>query len=136
MPLALPTLNAILNSTAAVLLLLGFVCIKQKRVALHRACMLSAFAVSCVFLVCYLIHHWQVGSVRFNGPPALRLVYLVILVPHVILAIALVPLAIVTISRALRNDVVRHRAIARVTFPIWLFVSVSGVVVYLMLYRM
>lgn len=136
MPLALPTLNAILNSTAAVLLLLGFVCIKQKRVALHRACMLSAFAVSCVFLVCYLIHHWQVGSVRFNGPPALRLVYLVILVPHVILAIALVPLAIVTISRALKNDVVRHRAIARVTFPIWLFVSVSGVVVYLMLYRM
>lgn len=136
MPLALPTLNAILNSTAAVLLLLGFASIKQKRVALHRACMLSAFAVSCVFLVCYLIHHWQVGSVRFSGPPALRVVYLAILVPHVILAIALVPLAIVTISRALKNDVVRHRAIARVTFPIWLFVSVSGVVVYLMLYRM
>jgi uncharacterized membrane protein YozB (DUF420 family) len=136
MPLALPTLNAILNSTAAVLLLLGFACIKQKKIALHRACMLSAFGVSCVFLVCYLIHHWQVGSVRFSGPAALRLVYLAILVPHVILAIALVPLAVVTISRALKNDVVRHRAIARVTFPIWLFVSVSGVVVYLMLYQM
>lgn len=136
MPIGLPTLNALLNSTAGVLLLLGFVSIKQKKVALHRACMLAAFVVSCVFLVCYVIHHLQVGSVPFRGPRALRPVYFAILIPHVLLAITVVPLALVTISRGLKGNIARHRPLARVTLPIWLFVSVSGVVVYLMLYRL
>ena len=136
MPLGLPTLNAILNSTAAVLLLLGFVFIKQKKVALHRACMLAAFLVSCVFLVSYVVHHLRVGSVPFKGPPALRPIYFAILIPHVLLAITVVPLALTTISRGLKGNIERHRPLARVTLPIWLFVSVSGVVVYLMLYRM
>lgn len=133
--MALPTLNALLNSTSGVLLLLGFVAIKQKKVALHRLCMLSAFVVSCAFLVCYVIHHLQVGSVPFRGPAALRPVYFGILVPHVLLAIAVVPLALITISRGLKGNIVRHRPLARVALPIWLFVSVSGVVVYWMLYR-
>jgi len=136
MPLALPTLNALLNSTAGVLLLLGFVSIKQKKVALHRACMLAAFVVSCAFLVCYVIHHLRVGSVPFRGPAALRPVYFAILVPHVLLAIAVVPLALTTISRGLKGNIAKHRPLARVTLPIWLFVSVSGVIVYLMLYRL
>lgn len=133
---ALPTINALLNSTATVLLLLGFLFIKQKKIALHRACMLSAFGVSVVFLVCYLIHHAQVGHVVFRGPAWLRPIYLAILVPHILLAVAVVPLAIVTIKRGLSGAIERHRPLARVTFPVWLFVSVSGVVVYLMLYRM
>jgi len=136
MPLGLPTLNALLNSTASVLLVLGFVAIKQKKVARHRACMLAAFLVSCVFLVCYVIHHLQVGSVPFRGPRALRAVYFAILVPHVLLAITVVPLALTTISRGLKGNIAKHRPLARVTLPIWLFVSVSGVVVYLMLYRL
>lgn len=136
MPLALPTLNAILNSLAAVLLVLGFVFIKQKQIARHRACMLAAFGVSCAFLVSYVIHHLRVGSVPFKGPPALRPIYFAILIPHVLLAITVVPLALTTISRGLRMNVEKHRRLARVTLPIWLFVSVSGVVVYLMLYQM
>jgi uncharacterized membrane protein YozB (DUF420 family) len=136
MPLGLPTLNALLNSTAGVLLLFGFVSIKQKKVARHRACMLAAFVVSCVFLVCYVIHHLQVGSVPFRGPAGLRPVYFAILIPHVLLAIAVVPLALTTISRGLKGNIFKHRPLARVTLPIWLFVSVSGVVVYLMLYRL
>jgi uncharacterized membrane protein YozB (DUF420 family) len=136
MPLALPTLNALLNSLAALLLVLGFVFIKQKKVAQHRACMLAAFGVSTLFLVSYLIHHWRVGSVPFKGTGALRLVYFAILVPHVLLAISVVPLALTTISRGLSARVEQHKRIARVTLPVWLFVSVSGVVVYLMLYQM
>jgi uncharacterized membrane protein YozB (DUF420 family) len=136
MPLGLPTLNALLNSTAGVLLVLGFVSIKRKQVALHRACMLSAFVVSCIFLVCYVIHHLQVGSVPFRGPRALRPVYFAILIPHVLLAITVVPLALTTIARGLKGNLAKHRPLARVTLPIWLFVSVSGVVVYLLLYRL
>jgi uncharacterized membrane protein YozB (DUF420 family) len=134
--LNLPTLNAALNSLAGLLLLLGFVFIKQKKIAQHRACMLAAFGVSAAFLVSYLVHHAQVGSVPFQGPAALRPVYFAILVPHVILAAAVVPLALTTIYRGLKGNVVKHRPLARVTLPIWLFVSVSGVVVYLMLYQM
>ncbi len=136
MPLALPTLNAILNSLSAVLLALGFAFIKQKKIAQHRACMLAAFGVSTAFLVSYVIHHLRVGSVPFKGSAPLRLVYFAILIPHVLLAITVVPLALTTISRGLRMDVERHRRLARVTLPIWLFVSVSGVIVYLMLYQM
>lgn len=132
----LPTLNAVLNSLAGVLLVLGFVFIKQKKVAQHRACMLAAFGVSAVFLVSYLIHHAQVGSVPFKGPAALRPVYFAILIPHVILAAAVVPLALTTIYRGLKGNVQKHKPLARVTLPVWLFVSVSGVVVYLMLYQM
>jgi uncharacterized membrane protein YozB (DUF420 family) len=136
MPLALPTLNAILNSLSGVLLVLGFVFIKQKKIAQHKACMLAAFGVSTAFLISYLIHHWQVGSVPFKGPAGLRPVYFAILIPHVLLAITVVPLALTTISRGLKMNVQKHRPLARVTLPIWLFVSVSGVVVYLMLYQM
>jgi uncharacterized membrane protein YozB (DUF420 family) len=134
--MVLPAINAILNSTAAVLLVLGFVFIKQKKIAQHRACMLAAFAVSAVFLVCYLVHHAQVGSVPFRGSAALRPVYYAILVPHVLLAMAVVPMALVTISRGLKGNVAKHKPLARVTLPVWLFVSVSGVAVYLMLYQM
>ncbi len=134
--MVLPAVNAILNSIAALLLLLGFVFIKQKKIAQHRACMLGAFGVSTVFLVCYLIHHAQVGSVPFRGSAALRPIYFAILVPHVILAAAVVPLALTTIYRALKGDVAKHKRLARITLPVWLFVSVSGVAVYLMLYQM
>jgi uncharacterized membrane protein YozB (DUF420 family) len=136
MSLFLPTLNAALNSLSAVLLVLGFVFIKQKKIAAHRACMLSALGVSAVFLLSYVIHHVQVGSVPFKGPAALRPVYFAILIPHVLLAMTVVPLAFVTIGRGLKNRVSEHKRLARVTLPVWLFVSVSGVVVYLMLYRM
>jgi uncharacterized membrane protein YozB (DUF420 family) len=136
MSLFLPTLNAALNSLAALLLVVGFVFIKQKKVAAHRACMLAALGVSAAFLVSYVVHHLEVGSVPFKGPPALRPVYFAILIPHVLLAISVVPLALVTIRRGLKNTINEHKRLARVTLPIWLFVSVSGVVVYLMLYRM
>jgi putative membrane protein len=136
MSLALPTLNAILNSLSGVLLVAGFVFIKQKKIAQHKACMLAAFGVSTAFLISYLIHHWQVGSVPFKGPAGLRPVYFAILIPHVLLAITVVPLALTTISRGLKMNVQKHKPLARVTLPIWLFVSVSGVVVYLMLYQM
>ena len=136
MPLALPTLNAILNSLAGLLLVLGFVFIKQKKVAQHRACMLAAFGVSCVFLVCYLIHHWRVGSVPFKGTGALRYVYFAILISHVILAAMILPMALITLTHGLRSRFERHVPIARWTLPIWLYVSVTGVVVYLMLYQM
>ena len=130
------TLNAILNSLSALLLVLGFVFIKQKKIPQHRACMLGALGVSTVFLACYVVHHWQVGSVPFKGTGALRALYFAILIPHVLLAIAVVPLALTTISRGLKGQVERHKRLARVTLPIWLFVSVSGVAVYLMLYQM
>jgi uncharacterized membrane protein YozB (DUF420 family) len=135
-PMILPAVNAVLNTTSALLLLLGFVFIRQKKIAQHRACMLAAFGVSIVFLVCYLVHHYRVGSVPFRGTGALRVLYFAILVPHVLLAAAVVPMALTTIYRGLKGNVVKHRPLARVTLPVWLFVSVSGVVVYLMLYQM
>lgn len=135
-PAFLATLNASLNAASTVFLTAGFFFIRRKEVARHRFCMLTAFGISCVFLVSYLVHHARVGSVPFRGPESLRPVYLAVLIPHVILA-ALVPvLAIVTIRRALKGDFERHRRIARVTLPIWLYVSVSGVAVYWMLYRL
>lgn len=135
-PMILPTINAVLNSVALTLLVTGFVFIKRKNIEAHRRCMLAAFGVSALFLVCYLIHHAQVGSVKFQGTGILRAVYLSVLIPHIVLAAAVVPMAIVTIRRALKGQIERHRRLARVTFPVWTFVSVSGVVVYLMLYRM
>jgi uncharacterized membrane protein YozB (DUF420 family) len=132
----LPAVNAVLNSISAALLVLGFVFIKRKQVARHRACMLGAFGVSAVFLVCYLVHHAQVGSVPFKGTGFVRTLYFAILIPHVLLAAAVVPMALTTISRGLKGNVAKHRPLARVTLPVWLFVSVTGVIVYLMLYQM
>ena len=130
----LPHLNASLNAVAGVLLVIGWVLIRNKRVAAHRRCMISAFAVSTLFLLSYVIYHSQAGSRPYAGTGTLRTVYFSILIPHVILAAAVPPLAIVTLKRGLALDEVRHRRIARWTFPIWMFVSVSGVAVYLMLY--
>ena len=131
----LPSVNAILNATAAVLLIWGYMLIRRKQIATHRKVMISAFAVSSVFLVCYLIYHFQVGSVHYPHTGALRTIYLSILTTHTLLAAAVPPLAIVTLNRGLGGRFDKHRRIARWTLPIWLYVSVTGVVVYLMLYR-
>lgn len=131
----LPALNATLNATSAVLLLLGYRFIRRREISAHRACMLAAFAVSVVFLISYLTYHAQVGSVRFPGSGWIRGVYFTILITHTILAALVPPLAVVTLTRALRGQFDRHRRLARWTFPIWLYVSVTGVVVYVMLYH-
>jgi len=132
----LPTINAILNATAAVLLVWGYTLIRRKRIQTHRNVMITAFVVSCLFLVCYLVYHYQVGSVRFQHTGLLRTVYLSILGTHTVLAAAVPVLAIITLRRGLAARFDRHRAIARWTLPIWLYVSVTGVVVYLMLYHL
>ena len=132
----LPHLNAALNAIAGVLLVIGFVFIKAKKIDAHRRCMLAAFTMSALFLVSYVTYHAQVGSRPFPGTGLLRTIYFAILIPHVVLAAAVLPLAIVTLRRGLAMDVARHRKIAKITLPIWLFVSVTGVVVYLMLYRL
>jgi putative membrane protein len=132
----LPTIDAVLNAASALCLSAGYYFIKKKNVTAHKRCMLSAFVISCAFLCVYLVHHARVGSVPFHGAGAVRTVYYAILIPHVILAATVVPLAIVTIRRGLRLRVPEHRRIARVTWPIWLYVSLSGIVVYLMLYQL
>jgi len=132
----LPTVNASLNATSAVLLVWAYLLIRQKRVAQHRRVMLTAFTTSCLFLVCYLVYHSQVGSVPFGHEgTALRTVYLSILLTHTLLAATVPVLAIVTLRRGLAARYDRHRRIARWTLPIWLYVSVTGVVVYVMLYH-
>ena len=131
----LPSVNAFLNATAAVLLVWGFTLIRRKRVAQHRRVMITAFCVSCAFLVCYLVYHFQVGSVRFQHTGAIRTVYLSILGTHTMLAAAVPVLAIVSLRRGLASRFDKHRRIARWTLPIWLYVSVTGVVVYVMLYH-
>ena len=132
----LPAVNATLNATAAVLLVWGYILIRRRSIAAHRKVMLAAFATSTVFLACYLIYHYNVGSVRFPRTGAIRTVYLSILATHTVLAAAVPPLAIVTLSRGLGGRFDRHRRIARWTLPVWLYVSVTGVVVYWMLYRL
>ena len=132
----LPTVNAALNGIAATLLAAGYVCIRRGRVDLHRRCMLAAFATSALFLVSYVAYHAQAGSRPFTGEGAVRVVYFTVLVSHIVLAAAILPLAIVTLRRGLRRDDARHVALARWTLPIWLYVSVTGVVVYWMLYRL
>lgn len=131
----LAPLNGVLNGCATILLASGFYFIKHKRVKLHRACMLSAMGFSTIFLTSYLTYHYHVGNVRFGGEGWIRPVYFAILIPHVILAGLIVPLALVTIWFALRGNFVRHRRIARWTWPLWMYVSVTGVVIYFMLYR-
>lgn len=132
----LPSVNALLNGTAALLLCLGYVMIRQRRIEAHRLCMTTAVVVSSLFLVSYVAHHYQVGSVRFAGPGWLRSLYLTILIPHIVLSALLVPLALTTLVHAWRGRFVSHRRIARWTLPIWMYVSISGVVVYVMLYHL
>jgi len=131
-----PAIDASLNGTSAVLLLLGRSLIKRGRMAAHRAVMIAALVSSSIFLSCYLYYHWHVGSVHFRGQGWSRPLYFSILISHTILAAAIVPMIIITLSRALRERFDRHRAIARWTYPLWLYVSVTGVIVYFMLYHL
>jgi uncharacterized membrane protein YozB (DUF420 family) len=132
----LPAVNASLNATATVLLLTGYTLIRNGRREQHRNVMLTAFGVSILFLICYVTYHWQVGSVKFQGQGWLRPVYFTILITHVFLAATVPVLAVITLRRALRGEFAKHRQLARVTFPIWLYVSITGVVVYVMLYHL
>jgi protein SCO1/2/putative membrane protein len=132
----LPTVNAALNATAAILLIWGYTLIRRKRVQTHRKVMTTAFITSCLFLICYLVYHAQVGSVHFAKAGFIRTVYFTILLTHTTLAAAVPVLAVITLRRARAGYYVRHRAIARWTLPIWLYVSVTGVVVYVMLYHL
>jgi uncharacterized membrane protein YozB (DUF420 family) len=132
----LPTVNAVLNATSAALLTCGYIMIRRGRKAAHRACMLGAFASSLLFLACYVAYHARAGSRIFPGHGTARLVYLSILSSHVVLAAAILPMAIVTLARALGARYAQHAHLARVTLPLWLYVSVTGVVIYVMLYRM
>lgn len=131
-----PALNASLNAISAGFLLSGFACIRHRKIAAHRLCMSAAFLCSTVFLVCYLYYHSQVGSVRFQGVGFIRGVYLSILITHSILAATVPFLAVITLVRALRSRFDQHRKIARWTLPIWLYVSITGVIVYWMNYRL
>ena len=129
-------LNAILNALSAVLLMLGFFAVRRRDIAAHRRFMLAAFCCSVIFLISYLVYHFRVGSVKFQGTGMIRTVYFTILLTHTILAAAVPFLASITLFRALKERFPQHQAIARWTLPIWLYVSVTGVVVYLMLYQM
>jgi putative membrane protein len=131
-----PQINATLNGASAVLLLIGRNFIKHGRMAAHRATMIAALVSSSLFLTSYLYYHAHVGSVRFQGQGWSRPLYFTILTSHTILAIVIVPMVIITLSRALRGRFEQHRAIARWTFPLWIYVSVTGVVVYFMLYQL
>ena len=131
-----PAINATLNGISAVLLLLGRWYIAHGRMAIHRAIMIAALITSTAFLVCYLYFHAHVGDVRFQGHGWIRPVYFAILITHVFLAAVILPMVIITLSRALRSRFDRHRVIARWTFPLWLYVSVTGVVIYVMLYHL
>ena len=132
----LPALNAVLNATSAVLLTIGWTLIRRRRVAQHRKFMIAAFCTSVLFLVSYLTYHAQVGSVRFTKQGPIRAVYFTILLTHTVLAAVIVPLVLMSLRRGLKRQDARHRAIARWTLPLWLYVSVTGVVVYLMLYQL
>jgi len=132
----LPALNATLNALSGVLLATGYVLIRTRRIAAHRACMLCAFGTSTLFLVSYVVYHWNAGSRPFPGAGPIRVAYFAILVTHVILAAAILPLALLTLVHALRARFDRHVRLARWTFPVWMYVSVSGVVIYLMLYHL
>lgn len=132
----LPALNAGINTVVTVLLVVGYRLIRRGRTAAHQRVMVAAVVLSALFLISYLVYHFQVGSVRFQGEGAVRTLYFAILISHTVLAAAVPFLVAVTLVRALRGRFRRHRAIARWTLPIWLYVSVTGVIVYLMLYQM
>ncbi len=131
----LPAVNATLNGIAGILLVIGYLLMRARRIDHHRRVMMAAFVTSSLFLVCYIVYHAQVGSVRFTRQGVVRPLYFTILVTHVTLAAATLPLAIMTLSRGLKARYARHRAIARWTLPIWLYVSVTGVLVYVLLYQ-
>jgi uncharacterized membrane protein YozB (DUF420 family) len=131
----LPAVNATLNALSGVLLLIGYGFMRAGRIQQHRRVMIGAFVTSSVFLLCYIVYHAQVGSVRFTRQGLVRPLYFTILITHVALAATVPPLAIITLSRGLKGRYPKHRAIARWTFPIWLYVSVTGVLVYVLLYQ-
>jgi uncharacterized membrane protein YozB (DUF420 family) len=132
----LPAVNATLNSISAVFLVIGWTFIRRRDMRRHRACMLAAFTTSALFLASYVVYHANVGSVPFAGQGPIRTLYFAILITHIVLAATILPLALITLSRALARRFDRHRTIARWTLPIWLYVSVTGVVIYVMLYRL
>jgi putative membrane protein len=132
---SLPAINASLNALSGVLLVIGYALMRARRIELHRRVMIAAFITSSLFLVCYVIYHAQVGSVRFTRAGFVRPLYFTILITHVTLAATVLPLAIITLTRGLKGRYPRHRAIAKWTFPIWLYVSVTGVLVYVLLYQ-
>ena len=133
----MPTLNAILNASSGILITIGYVMIRRRRIGAHRACMIGAVVCSSLFLISYVTYHvgFGKGVTRFTGTGTVRWVYLSILISHTILAVTIVPFVIVTLRRALRGDFMKHRRVARWTFPMWLYVSVTGVLVYFMLYH-
>jgi putative membrane protein len=131
----LPAVNASLNALSGLLLLIGFLLVRSGRIAAHRRVMIAAFSASSLFLICYVVYHAQVGSVRFTRQGFVRPLYFTILITHVTLAAAVLPLAILTLSRGLKARYAPHRRIARWTLPIWMYVSVTGVLVYVMLYQ-
>ena len=132
----LPTLNAVLNGCTILILVLGFRAIKLKQEALHKKYMLLAMLLSSLFLVSYCIYHFNVGSVPFQGSGLIRIVYFLILIPHIVLASIQVPLILLAIYKALKDQRTAHRKIVRWTYPIWMYVSITGVVIYWMLYQM
>jgi putative membrane protein len=132
----LPTINACLNATSALLLVFGYVFIRRKNIRAHRACMVSAVGTSTLFLICYLTYHYLHGVTRFAGQGKVRAVYLALLTSHTVLAGLLVPLVLMTVYRAWRGAIDRHRRLARWTLPVWLYVSLTGVAVYWMLYHL
>ena len=131
----LPTVNAVLNSVSAVLLTLGFVEARKRNLETHRRYMLSAAVTSTLFLVSYLTYHFQVGATHFQAQGLVKSIYFVILISHTILAALAAPLVLLTLWRALRGDFIRHKRVARWTWPVWMVVSVTGVLIYLLLYH-
>ena len=132
---ALPALNAALNASSALLLGAGYVLIRRRRITAHRACMLAAASASTAFLISYVVYHWLAGSRPFTGQGWARAIYFPVLITHVVLAAGMVPFVLTTLYRALAGDFVRHARLARWTFPVWMYVSVTGVAVYWMLHR-
>jgi uncharacterized membrane protein YozB (DUF420 family) len=131
----LPAVNASLNALSTCLLIYGYTLIRRGKREQHKRVMLSAFGVSVIFLICYLVYHYNVGSVKYTGQGILRPIYFTILITHIVLAAAVPVLAILTLWRAFQERFDKHRKIAKITFPIWLYVSITGVIVYLMLYQ-
>jgi uncharacterized membrane protein YozB (DUF420 family) len=133
----MPTINALLNATSGILVTVGYLFIRRRRIEAHRACMIAAITCSCLFLISYLTYHvgFSRGVTRFAGTGLVRIFYLGILLSHTVLAVVIVPLVVMTLRRALRGEFARHMRVARWTFPLWLYVSVTGVIVYLMLYH-
>ncbi len=131
----LPALNATLNAISAIFLACGYFFIRRKNILAHRNCMISAFCTSTVFLVCYLVYHFNVGRTNFVKPPWFRPIYLTLLLTHTVLAVVIVPMIFITLSRALRAKFDLHKKIARWTWPLWMYVSVTGVIIYFLLYQ-